>query len=94
MEFGRLRGTGGIYFRDSTNYWLLFLYLGIKFHYVAGDNATMGVVPIAHKAALECDIVYGTRYYVYNIQKYNCFIVWSVRIAALYHEKMIYWNKP
>jgi len=33
---------------------------GIKFHYVLGDNATMAVIPIAHKAALECDIIYST----------------------------------
>lgn len=33
---------------------------GIQFHFVAGDNTTMSVVPIAHKAALECDIIYGT----------------------------------
>jgi hypothetical protein len=33
---------------------------GIQFHFVKGDNATMTVLPIAHKAALECDIVYST----------------------------------
>jgi len=32
---------------------------GIKFHYLKGDNATMAVMPIAHKAALECDVIYS-----------------------------------
>jgi hypothetical protein len=33
---------------------------GVKFHFVKGDVASMAVIPIAHKAAMECDIVYGT----------------------------------
>ena len=35
---------------------------GIKFHYLKGDNATMAVMPIAHKAALECDVIYSVRF--------------------------------
>jgi len=32
---------------------------GIKFHFVKGDCCTQACIPIAHKTALECDIIYS-----------------------------------
>jgi hypothetical protein len=41
--------------------YLHILISGVKFNYINGDIMTNALIAVAHRVAMECDIIYSTR---------------------------------